>query len=194
MVERLTDTDMDLRPIGAGKPIVPHIRKDSKDSEVAAELAPAPGDVFVPEEPLELVLRDQSRIAIARARPRHHRDRGRLDRCRHRRHGLCGARHGPRHRGGARRLLFDARRQQRVLHGAGVPAHGPRDDGRRGREADEAPDGRKAIGRQHRTRERQHDNRRTPHRHHDRGHHLRQRHAGVPGLSDRRRAASRPSS
>jgi nicotinamidase-related amidase len=49
VVERLTDTDMDLRPIGASKPIVPHIRKDSKDAEVAAELAPAPGDVFVPK-------------------------------------------------------------------------------------------------------------------------------------------------
>ncbi len=47
VVERLTDTDMDLRPMGAGKPIVPHIRKDSKDAEVAAELAPAAGDVFV---------------------------------------------------------------------------------------------------------------------------------------------------
>jgi len=50
VVERLTDTDMDLNPIGSrGKPIVPHIRKDSKDAEVAAELAPAPGDVFVPK-------------------------------------------------------------------------------------------------------------------------------------------------
>jgi len=50
VVERLTDTDMDLNPIGSrDKPIVPHIRKDSKDSEVAAELAPSPGDVFVPK-------------------------------------------------------------------------------------------------------------------------------------------------
>jgi ureidoacrylate peracid hydrolase len=50
VVERLTDTDMDLNPIGSrGKPIVPHIRKDSNDAEVAAELAPAPGDVFVPK-------------------------------------------------------------------------------------------------------------------------------------------------
>lgn len=48
LVERLTDTDMELRPIG-DKPIVPHIRKDSKDSNVAAELAPAPGDVLVPK-------------------------------------------------------------------------------------------------------------------------------------------------
>jgi nicotinamidase-related amidase len=49
VVERLTDTDMDLGPIGNSKPIVPHIRKNSKDAEVAAELAPAPGDVFVPK-------------------------------------------------------------------------------------------------------------------------------------------------
>ncbi len=48
VVERLTDTDMELRPIGE-KPIVPHIRKDSKDAEIAAELAPAPGDVMVPK-------------------------------------------------------------------------------------------------------------------------------------------------
>ena len=49
-VERLTDTDMDLNPLGArDKPIVPHIRKGSKDSEVAAELAPAAGDVMVPK-------------------------------------------------------------------------------------------------------------------------------------------------
>src|SRR4051794_32552001 len=27
VVERLTDTDMDLKPMGAGKPILPHIRK-----------------------------------------------------------------------------------------------------------------------------------------------------------------------
>ena len=50
VVERLTDTDMDLRPLtGGSKPILPHIRKDSKDAEVAAELAPTPGDVFVPK-------------------------------------------------------------------------------------------------------------------------------------------------
>jgi ureidoacrylate peracid hydrolase len=50
LVDRLTDTDMELRPMGSGdKPITPHIRKGSKDSEVAAELAPAPGDVFIPK-------------------------------------------------------------------------------------------------------------------------------------------------
>lgn len=50
VVERLTDTDMELRLlVERGKPIVPHIRKDSKDSEIAAELAPAAGDVLVPK-------------------------------------------------------------------------------------------------------------------------------------------------
>jgi len=49
-VERLTDTDMNLNPIGAGdKPIRPHIAKGTKDAEVAPELAPAAGDVFVPK-------------------------------------------------------------------------------------------------------------------------------------------------
>src|SRR5215216_4958475 len=49
-VERLTDTDMDLRPLrGGGKPITPYIRKGSKDQEIAAELAPAAGDVLVPK-------------------------------------------------------------------------------------------------------------------------------------------------
>jgi nicotinamidase-related amidase len=49
-VDRLTDTDMDLRPRGAGdRPIRPHIHKGSKDDEIAAELAPAPGDVLVPK-------------------------------------------------------------------------------------------------------------------------------------------------
>jgi len=49
-VERLTDTDMDLKPIGErGKPIRPHFHKGSKDAEIAAELAPAPGDVVVPK-------------------------------------------------------------------------------------------------------------------------------------------------
>src|SRR3954466_5380358 len=48
VVERLTDTDMELRPIGE-TPIVPHIRKNSKDAQIAAELAPVPGDVMVPK-------------------------------------------------------------------------------------------------------------------------------------------------
>jgi nicotinamidase-related amidase len=47
-VERLTDTDMDLNPLGpAGKPIRPRIQKGSKESEIAAELAPVEGDVVV---------------------------------------------------------------------------------------------------------------------------------------------------
>jgi nicotinamidase-related amidase len=50
VVERLTDTNMDLKPLGAGdKPIRPHFHKGSEDSEIAAELAPAPGDVVVPK-------------------------------------------------------------------------------------------------------------------------------------------------
>jgi nicotinamidase-related amidase len=49
-VERLTDTDMDLNPLGArSKPIRPHISKHSKDAQIAAELAPAEGDVVVPK-------------------------------------------------------------------------------------------------------------------------------------------------
>jgi ureidoacrylate peracid hydrolase len=49
-VERLTDTDMNLNPLGArGKPIRPHIRKGSKEAEIAAELAPVEGDVLVPK-------------------------------------------------------------------------------------------------------------------------------------------------
>jgi ureidoacrylate peracid hydrolase len=49
-VERLTDTDMNLRPLtGGDKPITPNIRKGTKDQETAAELAPAPGDVMVPK-------------------------------------------------------------------------------------------------------------------------------------------------
>jgi nicotinamidase-related amidase len=49
-VARLTDTDMDLRPLGGGdKPIRPHFHKGLKDSEIAAEVAPAAGDVVVPK-------------------------------------------------------------------------------------------------------------------------------------------------
>jgi nicotinamidase-related amidase len=48
VVERLTDTDMDLRPLHAGdKPIRPHIAKGSRASEIAPELAPVTGDVVV---------------------------------------------------------------------------------------------------------------------------------------------------
>jgi ureidoacrylate peracid hydrolase len=47
-VARLTDTDMDLSPGGgADKPIKPRFFKGSPDAEIAAELAPGPGDVVV---------------------------------------------------------------------------------------------------------------------------------------------------
>jgi nicotinamidase-related amidase len=46
-VERLTDTDMDLNPIGGDKPIRPRFHKDSDAAEIAPELAPAAGDVVV---------------------------------------------------------------------------------------------------------------------------------------------------
>jgi nicotinamidase-related amidase len=50
-VARLTDTDMELKPGGgAEKPIFPRFHKGSKDSEIASELAPAPGDVVVPKQ------------------------------------------------------------------------------------------------------------------------------------------------
>jgi nicotinamidase-related amidase len=49
-VARLTDTDMNLVPIkGKSKSIAPGIHKNSKDSQVAPELKPAKGDVFVPK-------------------------------------------------------------------------------------------------------------------------------------------------
>jgi ureidoacrylate peracid hydrolase len=49
-VARLTDTDMDLAPGGsADKPIKPRFFKGSPDAEIAAELAPGPGDVVVPK-------------------------------------------------------------------------------------------------------------------------------------------------
>jgi nicotinamidase-related amidase len=49
-VARLTDTDMDLaRSEGAAAPIKPRFHKDSRDSEIAAELAPVAGDVIVPK-------------------------------------------------------------------------------------------------------------------------------------------------
>jgi ureidoacrylate peracid hydrolase len=50
-VDRLTDTDMELRPGGsADRPIRPHFHKGSRDSEIAAELAPGQGDVVVPKQ------------------------------------------------------------------------------------------------------------------------------------------------
>jgi len=50
-VDRLTDTDMDLREGGGrDKPIRPHFHRGSKDAEIAPELAPAEGDVVVPKQ------------------------------------------------------------------------------------------------------------------------------------------------
>ena len=47
-VARLTDTDMDLKPGGgAEKPIKPRFHRASVDANIAAELAPAEGDVLV---------------------------------------------------------------------------------------------------------------------------------------------------
>lgn len=49
-VARLTDTDMNLNPIKRqGASIAPGIHKGSKEQEVAPELKPAKGDVFVPK-------------------------------------------------------------------------------------------------------------------------------------------------
>jgi nicotinamidase-related amidase len=47
-VERLTDTDMNLNPIG-GKTIKLAIAKDTEDFEIAEELKPAPSDVLIPK-------------------------------------------------------------------------------------------------------------------------------------------------
>ncbi len=46
-VLRLSDTDMDLTAVGADKPIKPRFHRNSKDAEIAAELAPLTGDVVV---------------------------------------------------------------------------------------------------------------------------------------------------
>ena len=49
-VARLTDTDMELRPMtGDMKPIKPGFYAGSKEAEVAPEIAPAKGDVFIPK-------------------------------------------------------------------------------------------------------------------------------------------------
>jgi ureidoacrylate peracid hydrolase len=50
-VARLTDTDMDLTPFDAkGKTIKPRFHRGSAEAEIAAELAPAEGDVRVPKQ------------------------------------------------------------------------------------------------------------------------------------------------
>ena len=48
-VARLTDTDMNLNPITADRPIGAAITKDSHEFEIAAEIAPGPNDVVVPK-------------------------------------------------------------------------------------------------------------------------------------------------
>jgi ureidoacrylate peracid hydrolase len=49
-VARLTDTDMNLgQPPSAGASIKPLFHRGSKDSEIAAELAPIAGDVVIPK-------------------------------------------------------------------------------------------------------------------------------------------------
>jgi nicotinamidase-related amidase len=49
-VARLTDSDMELRAKAAGdEPIAPRFHKGSPEAEIAAELAPAAGDVVAPK-------------------------------------------------------------------------------------------------------------------------------------------------
>ena len=49
-VARLTDTDMELRPMTGDMPAIkPGFYKGSKEADVAPEIAPAPGDVFIPK-------------------------------------------------------------------------------------------------------------------------------------------------
>ncbi len=49
-VARLTDTDMELRPLGDGAPTIkPGFFAGSKEAEIAPELAPAPGDRIIPK-------------------------------------------------------------------------------------------------------------------------------------------------
>jgi nicotinamidase-related amidase len=50
-VALLTDTDMDLTPFDAkGKTIKPRFHRGSAEAEIAAELAPAEGDVRIPKQ------------------------------------------------------------------------------------------------------------------------------------------------
>src|SRR5262249_46264244 len=48
-VDRLTDTDMDLRPTGGDKPIRPRLHKASWEGQIADELKPSDRDVVVPK-------------------------------------------------------------------------------------------------------------------------------------------------
>jgi ureidoacrylate peracid hydrolase len=49
-VDRLTDTDMDLKASGSDKPIRPRLHKASWEGQIADELKPADGDVVVPKQ------------------------------------------------------------------------------------------------------------------------------------------------
>ena len=50
-VDRLTDTDMDLRSETVrAAPIRPHFHRGSKDAEIAPEVTPAEGDVVIPKQ------------------------------------------------------------------------------------------------------------------------------------------------
>lgn len=48
-VARLTDTDMELRPLEPGRAIRPPFHKEGREAEIAPELAAAPGDVVIPK-------------------------------------------------------------------------------------------------------------------------------------------------
>jgi nicotinamidase-related amidase len=49
-VARLTDTDMELQPIGADKPIKPRFKRGTVDAEIAEELKPVEGDVRITKQ------------------------------------------------------------------------------------------------------------------------------------------------
>jgi ureidoacrylate peracid hydrolase len=49
-VARLTDTDMELSPLGAGQAIKPRFARNSAEAEIAEELKPAQGDVRIPKQ------------------------------------------------------------------------------------------------------------------------------------------------
>jgi ureidoacrylate peracid hydrolase len=49
-VARLTDTDMDMAPLGSGRSVKPRFHRGSPEAEIAAELAPAEGDVRIPKQ------------------------------------------------------------------------------------------------------------------------------------------------
>ena len=49
-VARLTDTDMELQPIGADKPIKPRFKRGTAEADIAQELKPAEGDVRITKQ------------------------------------------------------------------------------------------------------------------------------------------------